>query len=384
MLKAKIIFQITHVLEKIKVKHSLLNRTLLYAVNLRTFSEDEVEFVAVKTKKKIDYLINLFKKNKFKIKKINYYKNIFTIEKKKINVTIIAVSATEFIFEAVKIQTNILFDVKKIKILKYNFNVPINYKLILNNYLFLRPMDVINNIFYEKNLSFNKKILFHFKVFISIYLSLISKNFINFKLYFNSIYYLSFFEIISLILKKIIFKRKKIVAISEKKFRNLNFDGDKYNWIFRKKHMAKFTNNCKLRKIDDIINYINKNYNKITKNIKDLKTDKKFELPIDWNKKFWGTGNNLFIYSIIFQFKKNCLPYKEINNYIVNNYLPRAFTKKYFLKLEDMNDEEISEFLFKNPIKIKNNSFISGRHRVAAMIGRLVHNKKYIPIIVYK
>ena len=48
-----------------------------------------------------------------------------------------------------------------------------------------------------------------------------------------------------------------------------------------------------------------------------------------------------------------------------------------------MDDKEINKMLKINPIEINNNSFGSGRHRVAAMIGRLVHKQKYIPIRVY-
>ena len=42
-----------------------------------------------------------------------------------------------------------------------------------------------------------------------------------------------------------------------------------------------------------------------------------------------------------------------------------------------MTDTEIKDFLEKNPLPIRNQSFISGRHRVAAMIGRIIKKKIY-------
>jgi hypothetical protein len=49
-----------------------------------------------------------------------------------------------------------------------------------------------------------------------------------------------------------------------------------------------------------------------------------------------------------------------------------------------MNENEIDNFLRLNPLSInKNKGFSSGRHRVAAMIGRLIRKEKYIPFYVY-
>ncbi len=45
-----------------------------------------------------------------------------------------------------------------------------------------------------------------------------------------------------------------------------------------------------------------------------------------------------------------------------------------------MNDEEIKSFLFETPIEVQNNAVIGGKHRVFAMIGRLLEDKPYIPM----
>ena len=43
-----------------------------------------------------------------------------------------------------------------------------------------------------------------------------------------------------------------------------------------------------------------------------------------------------------------------------------------------MTDEEIKSFLKNNPIEITNNCITSGRHRVCAMMNRLINDEKYI------
>ena len=45
---------------------------------------------------------------------------------------------------------------------------------------------------------------------------------------------------------------------------------------------------------------------------------------------------------------------------------------------------EIRKYLHGNPLPINKLGFISGRHRVAAMIGRILKGEKYIPFNVYK
>ena len=40
--------------------------------------------------------------------------------------------------------------------------------------------------------------------------------------------------------------------------------------------------------------------------------------------------------------------------------------------------------MIKNPIAINKNGFLGGRHRVAAMIGRLINDEEYVPFYVYK
>ena len=55
------------------------------------------------------------------------------------------------------------------------------------------------------------------------------------------------------------------------------------------------------------------------------------------------------------------------------------FSKDYYSSKIIMKDEEIKFFLKRNPIIINSKAIGSGRHRVCAMIGRLIEGHEYIP-----
>ena len=108
-----------------------------------------------------------------------------------------------------------------------------------------------------------------------------------------------------------------------------------------------------------------------------------FNEPIYYSRKFWQTGNNFFFYSLYYSFRKNVLSYEKTNNYISKKLKPELYSKEYYSSRLEMNEIQISNLLNKNPIEISNGGFGSGRHRVAAMIGRVVGGKSYIPFKVY-
>ena len=69
-------------------------------------------------------------------------------------------------------------------------------------------------------------------------------------------------------------------------------------------------------KIKNILRFIKINkINSLKRKIKDTDTSKKFEEPIYFNKNFWQKGNNFFVNSLIYGFKKNLLGYEKINSY---------------------------------------------------------------------
>ena len=113
---------------------------------------------------------------------------------------------------------------------------------------------------------------------------------------------LNFNNIYKIIKKKI--KKKKLLKIDYSTFKNLYFDKDEFNLIFRKKHYSIIGYN-RIMKIKDILRFIKINkINLLKRKIKDTDTSKKFEEPIYFNKDFWQRGNNFFVNSLIYGFKK--------------------------------------------------------------------------------
>tara|TARA_Y100000389_G_scaffold119039_1_gene116215 strand:- start:745 stop:1860 length:1116 start_codon:yes stop_codon:yes gene_type:complete len=159
-------------------------------------------------------------------------------------------------------------------------------------------------------------------------------------------------------------------------------DKKSINWLLRKPHLDLVTNNKKNLKVNDILNYfkrpglLDSKLNKIV----ETDTSSSFTEPVHLNKKFWLSGNNFYIYPLIFRFKKDVIAYKKANEYINKNHNIKLYSKKYFLSLEDMNTYEIEEMFKNNPLEITNGALTSGRHRAFAMIGRLLVNEAYIPI----
>lgn len=183
-------------------------------------------------------------------------------------------------------------------------------------------------------------------------------------------------------LLKIFINNKLNKKISKKKFLKLEIESkSSKSWILRKKHLDVVTNFGKNRKVYEIINFFTneKNFDNIQAEIVETPTSRTFEEPLYANKNFWNSGNNYFIYPLIYQFKKNVVSYKDANNYIRDIKEPMIYSNEYYKSLEDMSDKEIVEFMKNNPIEISNNSIVSGKHRSFAMIGRLIEGKKYIP-----
>ena len=89
----------------------------------------------------------------------------------------------------------------------------------------------------------------------------------------------------------------------------------------------------------------------------------------------------LYIYNVIYEFRKNVIAYKNINKYIESNR-EMIFSKEYYENLTELNEFEIELFLFFNPFFINNDLFKHGYHRLFAIRGRIIKNKKYIPLYV--
>ncbi len=171
------------------------------------------------------------------------------------------------------------------------------------------------------------------------------------------------------------------IILNYKAFLNLNIEPKhSINWILRKRHLNLVTNNKKNIKIKQIISYLTKS--KIENLLNDVVESNNqfiFDEPISHNKSFWTSGNNYFLYNIIYSFRKNVVSYQEANMYIAKDNVLNLYSSDYYRSLEKMNAEDVRSLLDQNPIEISNNSVTSGKHRVFAMIGWLLEGNDYIP-----
>ena len=126
------------------------------------------------------------------------------------------------------------------------------------------------------------------------------------------------------------------------------------------------TNNFKLEKISDIINYW-----------KDKDFEDKNLNDINW----------MYIYCMKYGFLKN-LDKRNINIYGSWQYTDRKYNLKrleadeYLSNLEKMTNKEIEIFM-KTPFKVLDNNVLDdGTHRCCSMIGRLIRNEEYINMYI--
>ncbi len=185
--------------------------------------------------------------------------------------------------------------------------------------------------------------------------------------------------------KTLSYKKDQIYKLKYKSFLKIKIESESsINWFLRKPHLDIITQNKKKIRIKDIIESMKKEneINNLSRNIIEVDTSSTFDEPIHINKSFWNGGNNFFIYPILFGFRKNVTPYKDANEYIKQDNDVKLYSAKYYEELEIMTDDEIELFLKENPIEVTLDFVTSGKHRVAAMIGRILENKGYINFYV--
>ena len=158
---------------------------------------------------------------------------------------------------------------------------------------------------------------------------------------------------------------------------------DSFNWNWRYRHLSVVTNNCKLSFISDIVEYLSNptTFKHIESTIIETDTTIKFHSKSNLDYRFWWSGNNFFWNCVKYQYRKDVLPYSKIssleNSSLTNIHL---YSSQYYASKEEMTPGEIFSFLQSHPVQIKSNAVVGGKHRVFAMIGRLISSKKYIPI----
>ena len=178
--------------------------------------------------------------------------------------------------------------------------------------------------------------------------------------------------------KKVRFKR-----ISKSEFLSLKLvDKNPLNQLVRKPHFDKVTSFGRIKTVGELVEFL-KSTNGFESLLQDTKEPIILELddiPMHLNLKFWQNGNRYFINCILAGYRKNVLSYEKAKDYDCLN--EPLYSTDYYSKLELMSYNEIESLLTYSPIAIRENAIASGRHKVFAMIGRLVLNDKYVPFWV--
>jgi hypothetical protein len=177
-------------------------------------------------------------------------------------------------------------------------------------------------------------------------------------------------------------RRVKSEIISREEFLNLDIElNGSLNWHWRKKHTEILNISKERPKISDILKHlINIDRVDLMKNIVETKNQTPYLEPVHLNSDFWGRGNNYYINPLLYEYRHNVMPYAYANLYINTIKSPNLFSEEYYCSLPMMTDAEIQRFLERAPIEIVDGAVCSGRHRVFAMIGRLITQKPYIPL----
>ena len=366
--RLKNLFAIESLLDQLGLFFWLSNYTLLYAYKAKTLSSlpfDDISLWSFDYQKVKEEFSNKLEEIGFRIIKKNAaqiiieknkYQIILNIHRRKDNNCI----GNEIIFPVKYFKS---FD--SLTFFEKKFNIPTE----TNDYLEFVFTPTIGQLFV-------RFIRSHFLPTLS------PKN------YYRKIYYFLLKKNLNLVNTIRFFLRLKVLKTAHltlDEFKDIEFTKNSFDLLFRRKHLDLITNNNKNIKVGEIISYF-KEVGKLEKTMKmvdETMTDTKFNEPIYYSRNFWQSGNNFFFYSMFFSFRKNVISYEKSNNYIRNNVQPYLYSKEYYENRKEMNELEITKLLNKHPIEISNNSFGSGRHRVAAMIGRIIKGKSYIPIKVY-
>lgn len=252
----------------------------------------------------------------------------------------------------------LLTNFRKIEFKDFYVSIPENSKE------FIKEMDFINfrNIIFYKYLNPRK-----YNSFLRKKIKALAKNSLSFSFVIaKCLYFIAGF---------------RLKSISYQDFLGIIIEPENsFNWKWRKNHLDIVTDGGKFKKVSEIILYLSST--SIDESIIETNTSEPFYDPHNFDQRFWNSGNNYFAYCVKYGFRTNVVPYEFANRYIKEKKVPFLFTKEYFESLPVMNDAQILKLLRNHPIEIENNCVLSGKHRVFAMVGRILDNQSYLPFRV--
>lgn len=173
------------------------------------------------------------------------------------------------------------------------------------------------------------------------------------------------------------------IRLNYNDFLRLNVEpSDSFNWYWRFPHLSLATNGGKYSLVSDILLYFSdpSNMRSALDNVVEVDTRHLFLSPLNFDYRFWNTGNNFFFYCIYFSFRNSVCPYSHANEYITNSVIPPLYSYDYFNSLPELNSLEIKKLFQDSPLELTDSAITGGKHRAFAMIGHLLKQRPYIPI----
>jgi hypothetical protein len=172
-------------------------------------------------------------------------------------------------------------------------------------------------------------------------------------------------------------------VLSEQDFLKIKVEpDDSFNWQWRISHLGPVTDEGRCRTVAEIVDYLRDDAVRlrIERDYRDTDMSQPFLEPLNINTDFWWGGNNYFWNCVKYGFRGGVVPYSLANDYIETVGNPHLYSSAYYEALPALSDLEVENLMRKNPIEIQYDAVIGGKHRVFAMIGRLIRNEGYIPV----
>mgnify|MGYP006103545061 CR=1 FL=1 len=173
--------------------------------------------------------------------------------------------------------------------------------------------------------------------------------------------------------------------IGEREFKELTiYEGNFIESFVRQKQYLIVTDNLQKIRINEIVNFMKEKTIDFVWNNYSEQPGKMIPKNVDrWlDQDFWQNGNTHFLGNIKYEFRKGTIAYENFNSDTQPIDADIFLSTEYFENRQLMNDIEIANLLDDNSISLRGKHVTSGRHRVFAMVGRLINGKQYIPFTV--
>ncbi len=184
-------------------------------------------------------------------------------------------------------------------------------------------------------------------------------------------------------MKELLLTKTVVRPLSYEEFLALKIEADNsINWVLRQPHLDILTDGGRWRTVGSIIDYL-KGEDRLAQirqhGVVETPTAKPFAEPLNLNEIFWKKGNNFFFYCVFYGFRMGVIPYERANQYIGEGRQPMLYSASYYEALKIMSEDDIRALLAQAPLLCEAGAVVHGKHRVCAMMGRILSGQAYLP-----